>query len=103
MMRFFHGEIHLSPAEWEARLPPDIAQFIEQVNRYDIGHEKRLIPGIVGRNITIEAAAKRHDLIIMGASGRSLLQSFVRGNPVEHVLRETPCDLIILRPGHEDK
>lgn len=103
MMRFFHGEIHLSPAEWEARLPVDIAQFIEQVNRYDIGHEKRLIPGIAGRNITIEAAAKRHDLIIMGASGRSLLHAFVRGNPVEHVLRETPCDLIILRPGHEDK
>jgi nucleotide-binding universal stress UspA family protein len=34
----------------------------------------------------------------MGASERSLLSSFIRGNPVENVLRETTCDLIILRP-----
>lgn len=102
LTRFFHGETHLSPSEWESRLPLDIAQFIEHLNRLDIGHEKRLIPGIAGRNITVEAAARRHDLIIMGASGRSLLNSFIRGNPVEQVLRETPCDLIILRPRHED-
>jgi nucleotide-binding universal stress UspA family protein len=102
MMRFFHGEIHLTPVEWEARLPADISQFIEYLNRYDVSHEKRLIPGIAGRTITIEAAAKKHDLIIMGASERSLLSSFIRGNPVESVLRETTCDLIILRPRHED-
>ena len=102
LTRFFHGEVHLSPAEWEAKLPSDIARFIEQLNRRNVGHEKRLVPGIVGSNITIEAAVKRHDLIIMGASKRSLLISFMRGNPVEHVLRETPCDLIILRPRHED-
>jgi nucleotide-binding universal stress UspA family protein len=98
MTRFFHGEIHLTPVEWEARLPADIAQFIEYLNRYDVSHEKKLIPGIAGRTITIEAAAKKRDLIIMGASERSLLSSFIRGNPVENVLRETTCDLIILRP-----
>lgn len=98
MTRFFHGEFHLTPVEWEARLPADIARFIEQLDRHDIRHEKKLIPGIVGRNITIEAAAKRHDLIIMGASERSLLHSLLRGNPVERVLRETICDMIILRP-----
>ena len=95
---FFHGEMHLTPAEWEARLPVDIARFIEQLDRYDISHENRLIPGIAGKTIVIEAAAKRHDLIIMGASERSLLRSLIRGNPVERVLRETTCDLIILRP-----
>ena len=98
MTRFFHGEIHLTPVEWEARLPADIAQFVEQLDRYDINHEKKLIPGAVGLTITIEAAAKRHDLIIMGASERGLLDSLIRGNPVERVLRETTCDLIILRP-----
>jgi nucleotide-binding universal stress UspA family protein len=101
MTRFFHGEIHLTPVEWEARLPSDISQFIEYLNRYDVSHQKGLIPGIAGRTITIEAAAKKHDLIIMGASERSLLSSFIRGNPVESVLRETTCDLIILRPRHE--
>jgi nucleotide-binding universal stress UspA family protein len=96
--RFFHGEIHLTPVEWEARLPADIALFIEYLNRYNVAHEKTLIPGIAGRTITVEAAAKKHDLIIMGASERGLLSSLFRGNPVEQVLRETPCNLIILKP-----
>lgn len=98
MKRFFHGELHLTPGEWEARLPADIAQFVEQLDRYKISHEKKLISGIAGRNITIEAAAKRHDLIIMGASERGLLNSLLKGNPVERVLRETTCDLMILKP-----
>jgi len=38
----------------------------------------------------------------MGASERSLLSSILKGNPVEEVLRETPCDLIILKPRHEN-
>jgi nucleotide-binding universal stress UspA family protein len=100
---FFHGEVHLTPIEWEKKLPKDIAHFIEQLKRYKVPHEKRLIPGKTGRNITTEATAKRFDLVIMGASERSLLSSIFTGNPVEVVLRETPCDLIILKPRHENK
>ena len=48
--------------------------------------------------ITIEAAAEKNDLIIMGASERGLLESLVSGDPVEEVLRETPANLIILLP-----
>jgi nucleotide-binding universal stress UspA family protein len=44
----------------------------------------------------MEAALQHNDLIIMGASQRSLLESTLGGNPVEEVLRETPCNLIIL-------
>jgi nucleotide-binding universal stress UspA family protein len=98
LMRFFHGEIHLTPVEWEARLPADIALFVEQLDRQNISHEKKLVPGIAARTITIEAAAKKHDLIIMGASERSPWGSLLRVNPVEQVLRDTPCNLIILRP-----
>lgn len=100
---FFHGEVHLTPIEWEKKMSKDISHFMEQLNKYKIIHEKRLIPGRAGRSITIEAAAKRFDLVIMGASERSLLSSIFKGNPVEVVLRETPCDLIILKPRHEDK
>jgi nucleotide-binding universal stress UspA family protein len=100
--KFFRGEIHLSPPEWEKRLSHDISQFIEYLRQRDIEHEGRLLPGKPARNITIEAFAKRHDLIIMGASERSLWASLLRGNPVEQVLRETPCDLIILKPRHEN-
>jgi nucleotide-binding universal stress UspA family protein len=98
LTRFFHGEVHLTPLEWEAHLPVDITLFIEALGKYDVTYEKKLTPGIAGRTITIEAAARKHDLIIMGASERSLLSSFLRGNPVERVLRETTCNLIILKP-----
>ncbi len=96
--KFFHGEIHMSPVEWEKKLPADIAGFREHMRRYKVMHTGRLVPGRTGRMITIEAVAKKHDLIIMGASERSLISSILRGNPLEEVLRDTPCDLIILKP-----
>ncbi len=100
--RFFHGEIHLTPVKREAGLPGDISDFIGHIGKYRIELEGRLSFGAALRSITIEAASKRHDLIIMGASERSLLTSILKGNPVEDVLRETPCNLIILKPRHED-
>jgi nucleotide-binding universal stress UspA family protein len=102
LTKFFHGELHLTPVEWEKRLPKDISDFMEHLRRYKIDFEGKLVPGAIGRSITIEAASKRQDLIIMGASERSLLSSLLKGNPVEDVLTETPCDLIILKPRHED-
>jgi len=103
LTKFFHGELHLSPVEWETRLPKDISDFMEYLRKYKISFEQMLLPGSIARSITIEAASKRHDLIIMGASERSLLSSFLKGNPVENVLRETPCNLIILKPRYEDQ
>ena len=100
--RLFHGEIHLTPVEWEKRLPSALSDFMGHLRGYEIQFEDRLAPGAAGRGITMEAASKRHDLIIMGASQRGLLSSLWEGNPVEQVLRETPCNLIILRPTHED-
>lgn len=102
LTKFFHGEIHLTQPEWEDRTSHDITHFIEYLKRHEVRHEGKLLPGQTARNITIEAFAKRHDLIIMGASERNLLTSLLRGNPVEEVLRDTPCDLIILKPRHED-
>lgn len=95
---FFHGEIHLTPAQREKGIPKDIAHFTDYLHKSNISHEKMTGAGTVSRSITIEAAHRRNDLIVMGASERSLIRSIVRGNPVEQVLRETPCNLIILRP-----
>lgn len=102
LTKFFQGELHLTEPEWEERRSRDIAHFMAYLKDHDIVHEGRLLPGRTARNITIEAFAKRHDLIIMGASERNLLTSLLRGNPVEEVLRDTPCDLIILKPRRED-
>lgn len=97
--KFFRGELHLTPLEWEENIPPDIARFIGHLDGHGIEHERRLAPGLAGRTITIEAASKRRDLIIMGASERGILDHLLRGTPVEEVLRDTPCNLIILKPG----
>lgn len=100
--KFFHGEIHLTSAELEKRIPQDILLFTEKIEEDNVPYEVNLVAGRIGRAITIEAFTKRYDLIIMGASRRSLLGAVIKGNPVEEVMRETPCDLIILKPRHED-
>lgn len=99
--KFFHGEIHLTPVQLEMKIPPDISKFIEDLKDYCVEVEKKLSIGHTSKSITIEAASKRHDLIIMGASERGFLSSVIKGNPVEEVLRETPCDLVILKPRHK--
>lgn len=95
--KFFKGDIHLTPAQWEKRSSNDFSAFLGYLREKKIDFECRLSPGAAGRIITMEAAAKRHDLIIMGVAKRNLLSSMIKSNPVEDVLRETPCDLIILK------
>jgi len=96
--KFFSGGLAPRSVEWEKFLPDDIKRFIKIMNTYGVKHEKKLFSGAAGPGITIEAATKRSDLIIMGASKRGFLYSFFKGNPVENVLRRTPCNLIILNP-----
>jgi nucleotide-binding universal stress UspA family protein len=94
---FFRGEIHLTPFQREKQIPKDIEEFRAHLKKYKIPYERKTGLGSVARAITIEAAHRRNDLIVMGASDRSLLSSIVKGNPVENVLRETPCNMIIFR------
>jgi len=94
---FFHGEIRLTPFEMDQRVPKDIKEFGEHLIRYGIPLEKRTGHGSIARAITMEAAHKKNDLIVMGASQRNFLNSIVKGNPVEQALRETPCNMIIFR------
>jgi nucleotide-binding universal stress UspA family protein len=97
--RFFEGEMHLTPPEWEKRMPGEIEQFMESARTYGVEVEGRQVPGRIARSITIEAASKRHDLIIMGATERGFFSSLLGPPPVEKVMRDTPCDLIILKPA----
>jgi nucleotide-binding universal stress UspA family protein len=94
---FFRGEMHLTPFQREKQIPEDVEEFRTHLKKYKIPYERKTGLGSVARAITIEAAHKRNDLIVMGASDRSLLSAIVKGNPVENVLRETPCNLIIFR------
>ena len=94
---FFHGEMRLTLFETDQRIPKDIKDFGERLIKYGIRLEKRTGHGRIARAITMEAAHKKNDLIVMGASERNFLNSIIKGNPVEQALRETPCNMIIFR------
>jgi nucleotide-binding universal stress UspA family protein len=96
LTRFFQGVRPLSHAELEKHVPPEMNRFMKYLEQFRLAPERRLGQGRAGRAITIEAALQKNDLIIMGASERGLLESMLGGNPVEEVLRETPCNLIVL-------
>jgi nucleotide-binding universal stress UspA family protein len=75
-----------------------VGAFVEDLRTAGITPQVRIVTGpLVGQAIMHEAARHRHDLIIMGASQRSLFSQWRRGNPVEEVMRQTPCDLFVCR------
>jgi nucleotide-binding universal stress UspA family protein len=75
-----------------------VRTFVDNLREAGTEPEVRIVIGpLVGEAIMQEAARHRHDLIIMGASQRSLFSKWRRGNPVEDVMRRTPCDLFICR------
>jgi nucleotide-binding universal stress UspA family protein len=73
-----------------------VGPFLERLREAGPEPQVRIVIGpLVGEAIMQEAARHRHDLIIMGASQRSLFSTWRRGNPVEDVMRRTPCDLFV--------
>ena len=75
-----------------------VGPFLERLREAGTEPQVRIVSGpLVGEAIMQEAARHRHDLIIMGASQRSLFSTWRRGNPVEDVMRRTPCDLFVCR------
>ena len=55
---------------------------------------------VIGRNardeIISEASHHKYDLMIVGATTRNVLKRLVSGNPVEEILRDTPCDVMLV-------
>lgn len=75
-----------------------VSPFLERLREAGSEPQVRIVSGpLVGEAIMQEAARHRHDLIIMGSSQRSLFSTWRRGNPVEDVMRRTPCDLFVCR------
>ena len=75
-----------------------VRTFVDRLREAGSEPQIRIISGIlVGEAIMQEAARHRHDLVIMGASQRSMLSKWRRGNPVEEVMRRSPCDLLVCR------
>jgi len=75
-----------------------VGTFVDRLREAGSEPQIRIVSGpLVGEAIMQEAARHRHDLIIMGAGQRSLFSRWRHGNPVEEVMRRTPCDLFVCR------
>jgi len=99
--KFFSGEVRLSPAEREKRVPDDVLELAGYLERLGVECELKTARGMTAASISTEAVQKRSGLIVMGASQRSLVATLVRGNPVEELMKAPPCNLVIFRPGRK--
>lgn len=58
----------------------------------------RLLAAGQPRQVILEVARDRGaDLIVMGAHGRSGLERAILGSVSEHVVRHSPCDVLVVR------
>lgn len=66
---------------------------------------QKLCPGCNGEVVygnpvdkIIEYAEKKADLLVLGTHGAKGLEKLILGNVAEHVLRKSPCPVLIMNP-----
>jgi len=80
----------------EKRLRP----FIDELKRRGIDPAEKIVIGRKAREMIIsEASHHKYDLIIIGTTMRNVVKRVVSGNPVEEILRDTPCDVMLVHFG----
>ncbi|MEM7041931.1 MAG: universal stress protein [Pseudomonadota bacterium] len=61
--------------------------------------EAHVLVGMPFLEIIKQVLKKRHDLVIAGAEGGSVVQSVFFGSTVTHLIRKCPCPVWIVKPG----
>lgn len=92
------SDVKFNLIDFHKNIPEDINLLVDYLENQGISIKKRFYHGKVSRSITIEAATKKNDLIVMGISKRGRLKKFLTEDPTYSVLKETPCNLIIFKP-----
>lgn len=63
--------------------------------------ERRVRAGYPGRTLVDQAAELDADLVVVGASGAGTVPQLLFGSVAEHVVREVPGDVLVVRTGAE--
>lgn len=85
-------------AEPGARLMPDDIKLLRnRLEQHHIRVVERSGKGNIGTSIRAEAITRRNDLIVLGASGRGLIRTFLFGNPAGDLMHQPPCNAILFR------
>ena len=71
--------------------------FLKRFDFSGIKMEKHFTPGIPAHVVLDRAEDFDHDLIVVGAKGRSLLHHVLIGSTAEKILRYAPCSLLVVR------
>jgi len=73
----FHAQVtllHLSAQKNLQGMPDQITRFREQLQQHQVTVLERNLKGPVGKTIRLEAIARHHDLIVLGASERGIVR-----------------------------
>lgn len=100
LCKAFHSHVtllHLFPETSAGRMPHHVNELQEFLLQQQVAALAHLSKGPVGRSIAVEAVTRHNDLIVLGASGRGLLQRLLYGNPAAEVLHHPPCNAILFR------
>jgi nucleotide-binding universal stress UspA family protein len=73
--------------------------FVRTINRRGTPIRKEVWNGRPGREITRAASVHRADLVVIGTTGRTGIPYILLGSVAEHVMREAPCDVLVVRSG----
>lgn len=74
-----------------------ISSFMKELRSRGVHASEKIVKGRRVRDeIISEASHHKYDLIVLGTTKRNILKKAVSGNPVEEILRDTPCDVMIL-------
>lgn len=74
-----------------------IRSFIDELKGHRIDITTKIVIGRNAREAIIsEASHHKYDLIIVGTTMRNIIKRVVSGNPVEEILRDTPCDVMLI-------
>ncbi len=74
-----------------------ISSFVKELRTRGINASVKIVSGSKVRDeIISEASHHKYDLIILGTTKRNIVKKAVSGNPVEEILRDAPCDVMLL-------
>ncbi|HIE31950.1 MAG TPA: universal stress protein [Methanosarcinales archaeon] len=96
----FMGLTHEKKEITRAHARRTISEFVDALSTHGLAAEtKAAIDRSATDAIIREAASEKYDLIILGATRRYFLRQLIDGNPVEKIIKKTPCDVIVWRPA----
>ena len=71
--------------------------FVRTISRGGAPIRKEVWNGRPGREITRAARVHRADLVVIGTTGRTGIPYVLLRSVAEHVMREAPCDVLVVR------